>query len=392
MKRNSRRLRKRMMEADHKKEQKMKIAILSMQRIVNFGSVLQAYSLRGMIQSLTDLPVVFLDIDEGNVLESQKSIRESVDYEQPAAYPPGIWQKGKRWLIARLSAYNKRLIRTFMSEELKLDAQNSQQNYDLVAVGSDEVFNHARGINLQLHGQVPQAKTVISYAAACGSASAEDILPEDVERVKRAMSCFQAVSVRDSATQAYAAKLYDGKIERHLDPVLVGDLYRREHRRVFLKKYLLVYAYGQRIRTREEIDAIRNYAKAHGLKTVAMGGSQFWCDLYLPASPMRMLDYFYHADAVVTDTFHGVVFSVINHKPFAVILRKTNQNKLDGLLADLGLTDRKLSAMPQLEDILSAKPDYDAVDAILGRERQRARAYLAKQLGVEHGTDEAAEE
>jgi len=32
------------------------------------------------------------------------------------------------------------------------------------------------------------------------------------------------------------------------------------------------------------------------------------------------------------------------------------------------------------------------VDAILGRERQRARAYLAKQLGVEHGTDEAAEE
>lgn len=370
----------------------MKIAILSMQRVVNFGSVLQAYSLRQMIESIAASPVAFLDIDESCVLESRKHVRESVDYEQPAAYPSGIWQKGKRRLITLLSAYNKKKICAFMRDELRLDAQPENRRYDLVVVGSDEVFNHARGINLQLHGKLAQTERLISYAASCGSASVDDILPKDIRIVRDAMSRFEAISVRDEATRKYAAALYEGMVEKHLDPVLMGDLYLRNPRPVFLKNYLLVYAYGQRIRTKEEISAIQSYAKAHGLKTVAVGGSQFWCDLYIPASPMRVLDYFYYADAVVTDTFHGAVFSVINHKSFAVIVRRTNQNKLNGLLADLGLVERKVENMSQLEEILSAKPDYDAVDAVLKRERRKARAYLATHLGVVHGTDEAAEE
>lgn len=369
----------------------MKIAILSMQRVVNFGSVLQAWSLRRMIEGITGATVEFMDISEAEVLRSCKKIREEMDYEQPAAYPTGIWQKGKRWMITRLSAYNKRKIRAFMRNELQLDKPKFSGNYDWVVVGSDEVFNHARGINLQLHGKIDQAERVISYAASCGSACFEDILPKDTETVRAAMSRFQTVSVRDEATQKYVASLYDGSLIRHLDPVLVGELSQRRRRPVPLKKYLLVYAYGQRIRTKEEIATIQHYAKTHGLKTVAMGGSQFWCDFYIPVSPMRLMDYFFHADAVVTDTFHGTVFSIINHRPFAVIMRKTNQNKLNGLLADLNLSDQKVEDLTQLEHILDRMPDYDAVEVLLKRERERTRAYLKAQLGGKNGAEEASE-
>ena len=148
---------------------------------------------------------------------------------------------------------------------------------------------------------------------------------------------------------------------------------------MWLKRYLLVYAYGYRIRSEEEIQAIQAYAKAHGLKTVAIGGSQFWCDLYIPASPMRMLDWFAHADCVVTDTFHGAVFSVITRRRFGVLIRPSNQGKLEGLLQDLGLTSRQITALTRLGEILDAPVD-DAVDEILTRERQRARAYLKEQL------------
>lgn len=369
----------------------MRIAILSMQRVVNFGSVLQAWSLRRMIERITGEPVEFVDISETDVLPSCKKIREEMDYEQPAAYPPGICQKGKRWMITRLSAYNKRKIRAFMRNELQLDKPKADENYDWVVVGSDEVFNHARGLNLQLHGKIDQAERIISYAASCGSACFEDILPKDAGTVRAAMSRFQTISVRDKATEKYVASLYDGPLEKHLDPVLVGELGLQKRRPVPLKKYLLVYAYGQRIRTKEEITAIQRYAKARRLKTVAMGGSQFWCDLYVPASPMRLMDYFFHADAVVTDTFHGAVFSIINHRPFAVIMRKTNQNKLNGLLADLHLSDRKVEDPTRLEPVLDKVPDYEAVEMLLERERKKAYAYLNAQLGGKNGAEEASE-
>lgn len=352
-----------------------------MQHIVNFGSVLQAYSLRELVRELTDAPVTFLNIDNTAVLPSARSIHESVDYDSPAAYPAGVLQRGKRWSIARLSAWNKHLILMFMKRELDIARESNADSYDCVIVGSDEVFNHSKGIRLQLHGDVKQAERVIAYAASCGCARLEDIAPKDVDRVKTAMNRFSAVSVRDAATERYVSALYNGHVEHHLDPVLVGNLYQRKHRPVKIKNYLLVYAYGQRIRTAEEIEAIRSFAKARKLKTVAMGGSQFWCDLYIPATPFRLLDYFRCADYVVTDTFHGAIFSVINQRKFAVIARKTNWNKITGLLQDLNLQDRQVSDITCLEQVLSDEIDYGAVEAILARERARTREYLKTQLG-----------
>lgn len=358
----------------------MKYAILSMQRVVNFGSVLQAWSLREMIREVTGENAEFLDIEDHPAVESAQTVKARMDYAAPAAYSRSIMQRGKRWMIARLSAFNKGLIRAFMRDELRLKGENSGKSYDHVIVGSDEVFNHVKGVRIQLHGAVSQAEHVISYAASCGSARAEDIHAEDVPTVRRAMARYEAVSVRDAGTEAYARQLYEGPILRHLDPVLMGGLHARRPRKVWLKKYLLVYAYGQRIRTAEEIDAIRSFAREKGLKIVAMGGSQFWCDLYIPASPMRMLDWFAHADYVVTDTFHGTIFSVINRRRFAVLIRQSNANKLTCLLEDLSLSGQRVMAMEHLPDVLEHAPDYEAVDVLLARERTRAREYLKEQL------------
>lgn len=360
----------------------MKIAILSMQRIVNFGSVLQAYSLREILRELTGAQVSFLDIAREPALPSRKTVSDKVDYEEPAAYPPGILQRGKRWIIARLSAKNKRLIRAFMEKELGLNADANAQHYDCVIVGSDEVFNHKNGVCLQLHGDIRQAERLFTYAASCGSAVQSDIAEEDLETVRAAMNRFSAMSVRDAATENYVSGLYHGNVVRHLDPVLVGNLNMRDQRPVPLKNYLLVYAYGQRIRTKEEIDAIRAFAKKKGLKTVAIGGSQFWCDLYLPVSPMRMLDYFHYADYVVTDTFHGTIFSVISRKQFAVISRKTNRAKIGSLLQDLRLTDRLISKTEELEQVLIKPVSYEQTDEILSEERRRTREYLKSCLNV----------
>ena len=351
-----------------------------MQRVVNFGSVLQAYSLQKILEGISKESVRFIDIEEDRVCYSKKTNSQEKDTGEKKVLSNSIVAKGKRWTIRRLSAWNKKKIRKFMQNILDLRQNDNLDHYDMVVVGSDEVFNHRYGVNLQLHGDVKQADRVISYAASAGSAMLEDISEEDRITVQEAMVNFSAISVRDTATQRYAKALYDGTVHHHLDPVLVGDLDQRKHRKVCLKNYLLVYAYGSRIRSKEEIDAIQKYAKDRGLKTVAFGGSQPWCDLYIPVSPFRLLDYFYYADAVVTDTFHGTIFSVINQKPFAVIVRNTNENKLRGLLKDLALESREIRNVDHLEQVLNTPIDYWTVEEIRVRERQRTYDYLTREI------------
>ena len=362
----------------------MKISILSMQRVVNYGSVLQAWSLRQLLQEYTAQPVTFLDIQEQNSIPVERNLDEKAEYAVKADYPAGILQKGKRRVITKLSAYNKKLICRFMRHRLHLDRLKPDPHPDVVVIGSDEVFNHAKGVNLQLHGDV-QADKIFTYAASCGSACVAQIPEEYREKVQQAMAHFSAVSVRDAATETYARQLYNGDILYHLDPVLTGPLYQRQHKKVPLKKYLLVYAYGQRIRTKEEISAIEEFAHSRGLKTVAMGGSQFWCDLYIPADPFRLLDYFYYADYVVTDTFHGAVFSVLNRRPFGVIVRPSNENKLTDLLQRLQLCERRIENMEALPQVLETPVDYEKTEALLRQHRESTRNYLRQQLGVDYG-------
>ena len=367
---------------EHGREEKnLKLAILSMQRIVNFGSVLQAYSLREMVRNATGDQAVFLDIEDEPALASLKNSRMAEqEYGEMPCSRFDICERGKRWIVRKLSAYNKYLIRSFMRDELLLDEANSKETYDCVIVGSDEVFNHAKGVRLQLHGSVRQSEKVISYAASCGSAKAEDVAQADAEQVKSAMRRYSAMSVRDQGTQQYVKTFYQGEVVRNLDPVLMGPLHKRKPKRVNLKPYLLVYAYGRRIHTAEEIDAIRAFAKEKHLLTVAVGGSQYWCDLYIPASPFRMLDYFASAEYVVTDTFHGVVFSVLHHRKFGVIVRESNKNKVMGLLSDLGLEDRRIHDLNRLSRIMTGEIDYGQVESVLSSERIKAEAYLRENL------------
>ena len=90
------------------------------------------------------------------------------------------------------------------------------------------------------------------------------------------------------------------------------------------RNYILIYAYNKRI-TEEEGQIIREFAVSHNKKLIALSGEQSFCDEYIYCHPLEMLSYFKHADYVITDTFHGTIFSVINHRQFATLVRKDEE-------------------------------------------------------------------
>ncbi|MBE5905183.1 MAG: polysaccharide pyruvyl transferase family protein [Lachnospiraceae bacterium] len=355
----------------------MKIAILSMQKVINYGSVLQAYSLREMVRKVSGIEASFLDIEDSPSVEAIMPVQDGADYQGEYEYSVRGFRRVKKIMMYCVQKWIFfRKIEHFWKDELAIRREDNEQQYDLVIVGSDEVFKCTDHIRLQLYGSIRQAQKAVTYAASCGAAVSEGIPQEVVPIIRKSMKNFKAMSVRDEGTEKYVRYLYDGQILHHLDPVLVGPLAKRQGKPVPLSKYMIIYAYNDRIRSKREIDAIRGFAKEHNLKTVCFGGVLSWCDLFIPADPFRLLDYFSCAEYVVTDTFHGTIFSIICHKKFVSIQRKTNKNKMSTLLADLELSQRMVCDMEQLATILESEINYEKTDAIIEKERERSENYL----------------
>lgn len=370
-----------------------KVGIMSMQRIANYGSFLQAYALKQLIESLGHT-VEFVDFHVGppitrnNADNSNKYIRkirkglETFRYKVPLSH--------------RISFIQYK--QSFSKKYLPLLGVTNSMNYnpklDCLVIGSDEVFNCIQknsnvGYSLELFGKDNRAKKLITYAASFGNTTIERL--DKYEKKKELgyfLKKFDALSVRDMNSGKIIEILTGKKAVYHLDPVLIYDYMHCCDKIPQLhssEKYLLLYAYAGRI-SDEESDWISKYAKRRNLKIYAVGGIQKCADKYIACSPFEVLTYFLNAAEVITDTFHGSIFSVIAHRRFTALMRKSvgngygNEEKLSDLLERLCLEDRMTTDIRDTENINQREIDYEKIDKFLVEQRRTATGYLRKNI------------
>ncbi|MGN1167502.1 MAG: polysaccharide pyruvyl transferase family protein [Lachnospiraceae bacterium] len=356
----------------------MRVGILSMQRIPNYGSFMQALALKNILEERGH-EVTFVDIQKNEHINNAKG--KSI-----------LWKLGK---LKNIDGYLlRRIIDSKKNKKLDIVFKKSQEKYlnldrswmgsngcDAVVIGSDEIFNCSSeskwGINGQRFGDIHGVNIVVSYAASCGYTDASNLKDEDRETIEIALKKMTKISVRDKNTVNFIDQLIDKIPEEHLDPVLIYDLEKfiiQED--VPEEAYMIIYAYHNRIKSKNEIQAIKSYAHKHHLRTVAVGGSLPWCDEFVVLSPFQVLAYFKNAVCIVTDTFHGTIFSVKFNKPFAVIVRDSNANKLDDLLERLKITNHKVTDLTMLEDVLSQQDDLKECHDIIEHEKKRSFEYI----------------
>ena len=375
----------------------LKIGIMTMQRIRNYGSYLQAYGLKKLIEGLGH-EVVFVDYKTEPPAEVIGTLKANKYYRVLKS----MWRKiriGKNKLIrmfrSEKSSEFSRFIETFEKQYLKELGVPKERQYrtevDVLVIGSDEVFNCTQGdgvgFSRQLFGAENRAGKVISYAASFGNTTLEKLEKNKIrEEVQRLLKGFSALSVRDRNSFEIVKTLTGKEPELNLDPVLIYDFQEDIQDMVTEEGYIIVYAYNNRI-SEEEGRAICDFARARSKKLIAISGEQSFCDEYVYCKPLQMLSYFKHADYVITDTFHGTIFSVINHRKFATLVRRDedakgygNQEKLGYLLEKLGLKSRRVDNIKELPEILDQEIDYTAVDILLEKERRRTLEYLKSHL------------
>lgn len=268
---------------------------------------------------------------------------------------------------------------------------SSPSHFDIAFIGSDEVFNCCQkstwGYTPQLYGLIPQADRVVSYAGSFGHTTYEQLINSGVaDEIGRTMKKLSAISVRDQNSYEIVESLIDVKPEVHLDPVLIYG-YKQEIANSNIGDqslpYMVVYSYQGRISDKSEINEIVKYARDRNLKIVSIFCRYDWCDeAIITATPFDVLSWFKESKCIVTDTFHGSIFSIITHRPFCTLMRDSNKQKLGSLLKQLSLDNRmvKIGEYKSISRILDASVDYDLVEDILLNERNKSYQYIHNQL------------
>lgn len=364
----------------------MLVGILSMQRIVNYGSFMQAYSLKKMVESLGH-KVVFVDYKTNVLIEDRndKTKKQELLYQE---IKDGI----KFHILKKYGEQQKKFIECYPILGIsKFKAYHTK--VDVLIVGSDEVFNCTQrnpkvGFALDFFGENNKARRLITYAASFGSTTYEKLCSYKVDaQIKKDLKMFDAISVRDNNSYSIVEKLCGVKSNLNLDPVLVSGIENEPWKEANIENYIIVYGYAGRF-AEEEKQAIVKFAHKNKLKTISLCDYQDFCDQHIVCRPDEILGYFKKANYIVTDTFHGTIFSVIFHKQFGTFCRSksntgsTNQEKLLDLLHRLQLENQLIKDVRNLETTLTSEIDYESVDLIREQEKAKSINYLRANISI----------
>lgn len=366
-----------------------RVGIISMQRIVNHGSFLQAYGLKKTIEN--NIPGTICEYID---LPVKKINKESVKYGENFLF---FIKRIRYKLLGYDTAYNEnKQVATYSKLKKKYRKQlykylgmsyerNYRTDYDTVVIGSDEVFNCTQedapwGNTMLLFGDNVESDNIISYAASFGYTTKERLKEFGLyNKVLDNLRNFKAISVRDRNSIEIVQEMLGEKPYFHLDPVLIYD-FNHEIINVKKRKYIVVYQYVNRISDEKLIAAIKNFAKEKNLSIISVFEYCDWADKNYAVNSFEAMGYVKNAAYVVTDTFHGCVMSIKFNKRFIALRRDSNANKLCDLLETFQLQDHIVHSEDDIISVLNKEDDWSRVNQIIDEQKAAAVNYLKQYI------------
>ena len=356
----------------------MKIGILTHYNVSSHGALLQMYGLQETLLQLGHEVYILTYNPNMDFIDEDTRKRFSASFRNLPYYLNSYLVKNG--LPMMVYQYKKqRILRRFRQQNFQLIPYTEVSGLDCVVVGSDEVFALENGLDPVMFGHGFKVNKLIAYAPSCGQTDLKRI--DDYgcrELIQSGLQKFTALSARDVGTKQVIDDLTGSKVSLVCDPALLYP-YRHPSKKTE-KKYIVVYSYQSNFKEKERINTIKEYAKKVGCEIWSVGVYYKWCDKQINCDPLKMIEIFANAQAVITDTFHGTITSYIAHTPMAVFVRKNNNVKLDHLLDLIGIADRKVSSLDYLKTVLEKPIDFSALDENVKKLREDGKKYLVTSL------------
>lgn len=369
-----------------------RIGIITIHRIYNYGSVLQAYALQCVCKRL-GYDTNIIDYIFPNDFQIAKS-RKYVSGHKASVKALII----KGLCLVQLIKQHKR-IRAFICDYLNLSKQKytspeelkkSDNIYDIYITGSDQLWNtrYTYGDTSFFLDFVPDRCLKISYAASFGSSKIDSKYAEEIGKyLKR----YKYLSVREESGKEIIKSLIHRDAEVVVDPTLLLDATEWSKLAVeprIKRKYILCYFLNYTYNAFPYVDDLADYiSRMTGYMLVRVARPPMRLinkrtHFEISASPEEFIGLIKNAEIVLTTSFHGTAFAVNFSVPlFSVIEnRKYIDTRQYDFLRSVGMEDRILSMGDEFPSKDRIYCDYTRAQAKLNELRARSLDYLRNSL------------
>lgn len=368
---------------------KLKVGMITMHRVVNYGSVLQAYATQQILERIGCNCEIIDYVFPNSYHFTQGYACHSMTWKNRIAKV--LWLK-KHW---RLTNKFERFWHQYLHLSRCYPSRDSiMQNppcYDVYLTGSDQVWNprHMKGDDVFLLSFVPNGMRLVSYASsfACSSLT-DDVARAYAPLLKR----YEALSVREENGRALVRQLTGRDAFVGLDPTLLLDasewrmLADGQRNPYQGRKYILLYMMSYAFNPAPYIYRLLEHLQCiTGMEIITFTPIPAEMNLRHvtvmdESSPITFLQLFDVASCVVTSSFHGTAFAVNFGKPLYSLVDSNyseGDDRQSSLLKELRLDNCIIKMNTELEKIpvLDKVNTIDAI-AILSTMRDDCVEYL----------------
>lgn len=336
----------------------MKVGILTFHDAHNYGAVLQAFALKKYIKNI------------GHDAKIINYHHETIPDGFPKENNETRWEKFDKF-IKELIDYDTQ---TYITEE-----ELEKLDIDLWICGSDQIWNTeiTRGFNRGFFLDFGTKGKKISYAVSMGI----PCLPtENEENFKNSINKLHKISVREESLKQYTEKFTDKEVVRTLDPTLLLD--KNDYEELLLENkhgdYILIYALGPDDRLTQ---IAKKIAKEKNVKILELNDNKiegYFCEQISDAGPEEFLTLIKNAKAIITNSFHGTIFSILFEKEFYTITRLNRNSRMENILEIVDMKDRLIHTLEDLEKI--KEQDYKEAYRRLVVEKEKSKEFLKNAL------------
>ncbi len=364
----------------------MKIAILTQPLHNNYGGSLQAFALQHYLKSQNhNVLTVDFSLNSKPRFFGIKSIigkciRKYI-LRRPLKSVFPITEEQKNAIGQHTNRFNAEHIRK--TQKISSIAEFSyikQYNFDAYLVGSDQVWRpvYSPGISaffLSFLDENDNAKRV-SYAASFGVDHCNEYSSEQLVEYSRLLQQFDAIGVREDSAVDLCREHFGANAQHVIDPTLL--LEKENYCQLVAEDNIpksggdmMVYVLDK---SSEKVNVIQKVACERGLTPFTVMPESN--GVYPPVT--KWLRGFMDAKYVVTDSFHGVAFSIIFNKPFiAIANHDRGVARFTSILKMFDLENRLIFNSGQLnKDLINDPIDFTKINKIKSEQQKRAKEFL----------------
>ncbi len=378
----------------------MKIGIITICDNRNYGNRLQNYASQEFLKSLGLMPETIVNRSPpagkgarlGFVARLKRMIRTPISTllgRIKIKIRERLTRKTHQRLLAGKVQANEKFTATHIqctSFQIDIDhiPEDLSDNYDFFIVGSDQVWNpnFRHGSPIDFIRFAPREKR-IAFSPSFGIS---EIPGEYTDKYRQWLTEMAYLSVREHTGADIIRSLTGREAEVLVDPTLMLTRGQWQHLAKPAghkpsEKYLFTYFLGEVSRKRNRL--IEQIARDHHLKIVRISSLRD-VKRYI-TDTAEFVDYIQSSSIVLTDSFHGAVFSILFEKPFIVFNREGKSavmsSRIDTLLSTFQLQFRTFDMVSKTGNYFDI--DFSHVPPLLEKERNKAKTYLMCALGLE---------